>query len=69
MKFPSRYDVGIGLFVALVPLIVVGRWAFRAANRGGFPFFSFATLEAIWPGVALLVVASVGVAIAGRKSK
>ena len=69
MKLPSRYDVGIALLVFTCVCFVVARWAWKEAYRGGFPFFSFATLEAIWPGLALLAVGLLAAMLPDRDSK
>lgn len=69
MKLPNRYSIGIALTFSFCVAVVVGRWAWKQAHRGGFPFFSLATLQAIWPWIVLLAVCLVGVALGDRDSK
>jgi len=69
VKLPNRYDVYASLIVSAAVIVVVARWGWRAAHRGGFPFLSLATLEAIWPWLVLLAIAMVGAGLSWRKSK
>ena len=66
MKLPSASNIGVALLFAAYVLAVVGRWGYKAANQGGYPFLSMQTLEAIWPWLALLVIAVLGTLVAGR---
>ena len=67
MKFPTRYEIGVALLVTSAIVGVVAVWASRAAHEGGFPFFSMATLRAIWPALALLMVGSLAILLAPRR--
>lgn len=69
MKIPNRYDVGVGIIVIACVALVVLRWGWRESDRAGFPLFSLATLEAIWPWIALLLVCLLAIALDGPRRK
>ena len=56
MKRLNRSSVLGALLVFVAVAVVVARWGWRAAHRGGFPFFSWATVESIWPWLVLLAL-------------
>lgn len=69
MKIPNRYQIGLGFLFALYVAVVVGRWALKAADSGGYAFFSLATLQAIAPWIILLAVCLVIAGIRIRNEK
>ena len=69
VKVPNRYEVALALLFVSLPVLLVASWGWRASHRGGFPFFSLATLEAIWPWVAFLAICLLGAALSGRESR
>ena len=56
MKRLNKSSVLGGLLVIVAVTTVVGHWAWRAAHRGGFPVFSWKTVESIWPWLVLLAL-------------
>ena len=53
--------------LTLAVTIYAVRQAFKASSRGNFPLFSIDTVEAIWPYLAITVVALALTLFAGKK--
>jgi hypothetical protein len=56
VKLPSRDAVAGALLLLLVVAVVLVVEGWRSSHRGGFSFFSIATLQALWPLIVLLLL-------------